>query len=229
MNHCGISFVVAAFMSVALCDEAIAQNDCMQSFAVKAEKSVSKFDWVPGSGVAPAGTVSCVALERSREDYFVLEQQRIMPDKLGTAANFEAELNALASSIAKKQLELRKLIDSNATSAALKVAFKVLWYEIGKSLTIIGCLAPDPTLITKVGCFVGVVDTAINTQEVLSGDITKTKANELEKKLAAQVKTLEGNRLALLAKKDKYVMDEVGKGHTRTFLAMCQAVKSNCL
>jgi hypothetical protein len=206
-----------------------AAANCLQTFNVKANSTVSDYAWVPGTGVLTASPISCVTFEKARQRLFVSGQGKIDPAYFANVSKYESEVSALSARIAKTKVELDKKLQSDATVDAIIIPFEIILYDLSKAMTLIGCFAPEPTMVTKVGCGIGLIGTAKETYSIVSGGLTKQQISDRAKQLTADIAAMEKARAALLAKKGQFQMDTSTKQLNAVFLNMCEAVKKSCL
>lgn len=218
--------VLALLLLGPLC--AVADPSCLQSFNVKAGKSVSSFAWLPGATAQTIGPLNCRSLELSRQAYFVANQKLIDVAKLGTPQDYKAEVDRSLAALEKAQAELRIKLDQDATLDALRITYRVLKYEFGKVSALIGCFAPEPTA-SKAFCAIGLAILAEDTASVLDGSIAKTEMSDGVKKLTARTAELKAQYTKLKQVEQRFDMSLSQKEHSQVFLGMCQAVRTNCL
>lgn len=203
--------------------------NCLQSFNVKPDAIVSDFTWIPGSGFVAQDPISCIALERSRQALFISGEKKIDPVVLSEVSKYESELNKLSDRIAKTKLELDSKLAADASLEALRLAFEIILYDLAKAATLIGCAAPDPTMLSKALCAVGLVSTAKDSYSILSGNLTKQELSSKAQKLTSDITQMENAKRSLLAKQPSFNMDSAEKKLNETFLNMCETVKKSCL
>lgn len=207
---------------------ATADPTCLQSFNVRADKSVSSFTWLPGATAENIGPLNCRSLELSRQAYFVANQRLIDVSKLGKAQDYKAEVDRSLSSLDKAQKDLSTKLAQDATLDALRITYRVLKYEFGKASALIGCYAPEPTA-SKAFCAIGLAILAEDTASVFDGSIAKIEMSDRAKKLTERVSELKSQYGKLKQQGETFNMSFAEKQHTQVFIGMCQAVRSSCL
>lgn len=203
--------------------------NCMQTFNVKQNAEVSDYTWIPGVGSFSSPPISCVALEKSRQRLFVSAGGKIDSTFFASAVKYEAELTAISKRIANAKSDLDNKLANDAAIDAVRVSLEIILYDLGKAMTLIGCFAPEPTMLSKFGCGVGLISTAKDTHSILSGNLTKKELSDRAKKLTGDINTMEKARAALIAKKAQFKMDASSKQLNLVFLQMCEAVQKSCL
>lgn len=204
-----------------------ANPQCLQTFNVKPEKTVSNLLWLPGA-TSSLGPLNCRSLELSRQSYFVANEKMIDVNKLGQAKDYKAEIDKSIAALQKAQGDLQTSLNQDATVDALRIIYRVLKYEFGKASALIGCFAPEPTA-SKAFCAIGLIIVAEDTASVLDGTIAKTEISDRAKKLSARVVDLKAEYSKLKQKEASFNMSLAQKQHTQVFLGMCEAVRTSCL
>jgi hypothetical protein len=218
--------VLLLLASISIC--AHADISCLQSLNVRADRTVSNFAWLPGSAVAPVGTISCRSLELSRQAYFIAHEKLINVDALAQAQAYLAEVERSLSHLDTAQRDFSARLAQDAKLDALRVTYRVLKYEFGKASALIGCFAPEPSA-SKALCAIGLVILAEDTASVVDGSIARTEMSDGAKKLFSHVAQLKAQYGRLTQQRGSFSMPLAQEQYSRVFAGMCQAVKSSCL
>jgi hypothetical protein len=224
---CLISCLLA--MEFATAGPAFAQGSCLQNFTVDPSKNVTYFGWLPDNVGSGFSSMSCTAAEAMREELFIMGSETITSTAVADCSSLMQKAEEQRNSYQAAQQRLVSELQSAAAIGALKVVWKVFLFSSGKFFTIVGCLTPEPTGLTKVACASGVAALLDGTYDILSGSLSKS---DIEQKLAEINGKLTDAETAYASLASACSAAGVGPSQTRfkqTFEGLCSAVKQSCL
>jgi hypothetical protein len=207
---------------------ALAQNGCLASFNVDTNKSLTVFGWLPNDAGVGVSNMSCVAAEEMRArifiDYLGGNQETIFssPDQ------YTSELTRRHDALVQKRDELKQQLDSGSGMDALRAVAKVFWYETEKFFTILACVAPEPTTLSKAGCAVGLVDIA-RTTAGLGDDISQSDIRQKLQLVEGTLSDIEPFYQATVQGMNQSKVGSAKANLNAAFNGLCQAVRQQCL
>jgi hypothetical protein len=204
------------------------QGDCLSSFNVDPQKKLTVFGWLPDGNGAGVSSMSCVAAERMRTRIFVDYLQSSQDAVFGSPSKYNTELTARRNALFQKRDELKAKLDDGSSRAAVIAVSKVAWHETEKFFTILACMAPEPTGLTKAGCVVGVID-IVRTTAGLGDDLTNADIRQQLSLIEQNITDIEPVYQAALKNTNQAKVDAAKAKFTSAFNGLCQAVKQQCL
>ncbi|MBR1069422.1 hypothetical protein ABIF66_000037 [Bradyrhizobium japonicum] len=217
-----------AFALLLMAQEAQAQSGCLSSLNVDPKKSLTLFGWLPDGNGTGVSSMSCLAAERMRTRIFVDYLQASQDTVFGSPSQYNSELTARRNSLLQKRDELKTKLGDGSTRAAVVAVSKVAWYETVKFFTILACVAPEPTGLTKAGCVVGVID-VIKTTVGLGDDLTDADIRQQLSLIEKNLADLEPVYKAALQNNNQAKVNTAKAKFTSAFNGLCQAIKQQCL
>lgn len=218
-----IALAASLLVLVTLGRAAYADPSCNVTYNVDPDKVIVSFDWVPGTG-GGLEPMSCVAAETLRSEIF---QSGLDTSYLASQSSLVSELEALLREIDRKNQELKDKLKRDEVLTAGNAAAKSLIYSLSKAGTIVACLSPDP--FTKVFCFAGIAGTAYGTHALLTGDFSEPVTLPDTERVQSDLDRLRRAKQELEAKLDDEYLASMRNQQYDMFVALCHAVRENCL
>lgn len=199
--------------------------ECMQSFAVNPDKTVTYIASDPSGSRKPSVTItSCVNAELFREKLYI----SIDKNTYDSEATLRAKLSSARNSIQQIQLQVNAATDAAKVGALIKGAGVIVATPLAITTTAT-CASGFVTGVGLAAC--GGVATASLAAVVAwyeftsaAGDLaaTKQKANAEIDKIQAMIVSTEQQLNAAIA-------GDMKNNYSQLFVGICRAVKAQCL
>lgn len=226
MNRTYNLAVAATAALFCMTDSSLAQTEaqCLQSFAVKPDKSVSYIAVNAGGQFKAPVTMTCVQAENFRERLYISMDKNIYDSE----TILRAKLAASATALDKLEQELNSAVDSAAIKAKVATATVIVYTPAAIASTVacisavidgVGVVACGPAVKNSLSATAGWI--ALTT---FAGDVATLKANakaEIQKNKAAIA--------ALTQQLDVTKAKNIKDNYSNLFVAICRAVKDQCL
>jgi hypothetical protein len=200
------------------------EAECLQSFAVKQGNSVSYIASSMNGQIKAPATMSCLEAETFRERLYVGMDKGLYDSE----TVLRSRLTASKSALEKLEIDLKDAVDAAAVKAKLAAAGAIVYTPAAVASTV-ACISAVIDGAGVVACGPAAKNslaatTAWVTLSSFTGDIAKLKANA-----QGEIQKIKSTINTVSQQLDATKTKNITENYSNLFVAICRAVKQQCL